>query len=163
MPPTTLDTSNNILPVVASSGDMNDEEIDENEIEEKIHNLVQQKSASPTVPRNHEKVTRLSRWEGGNAFHKELYNKPACGKIDEEERKRQSDREYVSADNHSVKIRDIARVFRRSDALLAVEDEDVERVKIMHDTFLESSQFSFNYNVLLLVASILAGKFKGFW
>jgi hypothetical protein len=151
----TLETSNNDRAV--SLGDIS---IDEDEVDEKIRTLVSTNPDEPKIPRDHQVVTRLSRWEGGNAFDKELFNKPARGKLEEEER-RQSDR-GTAADHHTITFRDVAKVFVRSDSLLTVEDEDIERVKIMHDTFLESSQFSFNYNVMLGVASILAGKFHVF-
>ena len=35
--------------------------------------------------------------------------------------------------------------------------EQIERVKLMHDKFMEGAVFSFNYNTLLLVASVIAG------
>jgi uncharacterized membrane protein len=35
--------------------------------------------------------------------------------------------------------------------------EQVERVRMMHRRFADASEFSFNYNTLLVVASILAG------
>ena len=35
--------------------------------------------------------------------------------------------------------------------------EQIDRIRMMHDRFEEGSLFSFNYNVLLLVASVLAG------
>jgi hypothetical protein len=135
--------------------------IDENEVDEKIRNLALYNPKKPKVPPDHQVVTRLSRWEGGNAFDKELFNKPSRGKLDEEVRN-QSDRGSSAADNPTLTIRDVVKVFVRSDSLLIVEDEDIERVKLKHDTFLESSQFSFNYNVMLGVASILAGKFHVF-
>lgn len=35
--------------------------------------------------------------------------------------------------------------------------EQIERVKMMHDRFTDGARSDFNYNTLLLVASVLAG------
>jgi len=35
--------------------------------------------------------------------------------------------------------------------------EQIERVKLMHDKFMDGAVFNFNYNTLLLVASVIAG------
>lgn len=37
-----------------------------------------------------------------------------------------------------------------------VSKEQIERVKVMHDRFMRDASFSFNYNTLVLVASIIA-------
>lgn len=39
---------------------------------------------------------------------------------------------------------------------MMVSKEQIERVKVMHDRFLRDASFSFNYNTLMLVASIIA-------
>ena len=54
-------------------------------------------------------------------------------------------------------LRDWAKVVQLSSRFSEVSTEQLERVKIMHDRFAEGAEFSFNYNTLLVVASILAG------
>lgn len=150
----TVDTSTNERAV--SFGDISEEGIDEDEVEKRLRNMHFNKAAPQAVPRDHRVVARLSRWEGGGTYDKELFNRPARGKFDEEEQKHGSDQESDAAEHQTVTLRDVVRVFRRSDALMTVDDEDIERVKIMHEKFSESSRFSFNYNALLLIASIIA-------
>lgn len=41
--------------------------------------------------------------------------------------------------------------------LEGVDHEQIDRVRQIHDRFSEGAQLSFNYNTLLLVASVLAG------
>jgi uncharacterized hydrophobic protein (TIGR00271 family) len=57
----------------------------------------------------------------------------------------------------SVGLKDLPKIFRTSTAFTSVSHEQIERVRNMHDKFTEGSQFSFNYNTLLVVASVLAG------
>lgn len=52
--------------------------------------------------------------------------------------------------------RDFFRIFKRDDSFLEVSREEIQRVRAMHNRFMEGSVFSFNYNVLLIIASIIA-------
>lgn len=57
-----------------------------------------------------------------------------------------------------VGIQDVARALKRSSITHeGVTQEQINRVKEMHDTFAEGAEMNFNYNTLLLVASVLAG------
>jgi len=56
-----------------------------------------------------------------------------------------------------AELKDIIDLIRRDDEFAEVTLEQVERVRIMHDRFAEGARFSFNYNTLLLVASVIAG------
>ncbi|VEU36237.1 unnamed protein product [Pseudo-nitzschia multistriata] len=48
------------------------------------------------------------------------------------------------------------RIFQQDNSYLEVSREEIRRVRAMHKRFAEGSEFSFNYNVLLIIASILA-------
>lgn len=52
---------------------------------------------------------------------------------------------------------DLRNVIRDSTRTEIVNYEQIERIKIMHERFADGCKFSFNYNVLLLTASIIAG------
>lgn len=58
-----------------------------------------------------------------------------------------------------VRTKDIARIFTSDDrdVYLEVTLEELQRVKFMHEKMEDGTTFSFNYNCLLFVASILAG------
>lgn len=63
-----------------------------------------------------------------------------------------------STEVRPVGLHDVAHVLRRSSVTIAgVTQEQISRVKQMHDTFAEGAEMNFNYNTLLLVASVLAG------
>lgn len=65
--------------------------------------------------------------------------------------------ESITADsNPRIGVKEMANVLRRSDARIQVNWEVLARVKYMHERFTQGSEFSFNYNVLLMVASLLA-------
>ncbi|EEC45398.1 predicted protein [Phaeodactylum tricornutum CCAP 1055/1] len=53
-------------------------------------------------------------------------------------------------------FQDWAKIVRVSSRFSEVNLEQLERVRMMHDRISEGSEFTFNYNTLLLVASILA-------
>lgn len=63
----------------------------------------------------------------------------------------------VAAGNRRMGLRDWAKIVKTSGRFSHVSLEQIERVRVIHDRFLEGASFSFNYNVLLLVASVLAG------
>ena len=88
-------------------------------------------------------VGRLSRWEGGDP------SPYSSGKVvDGVER----------IEPEKMSIMEFLRQFvRPTYDLTEVTIEDIERVKVMHDRFLSDAQFSFNYSVLLLIASVIAG------
>jgi uncharacterized hydrophobic protein (TIGR00271 family) len=54
-------------------------------------------------------------------------------------------------------LRDWARIVQLDGRFSEVSVEQLARVKMMHDRFVDAASFSFNYNTLLFVASILAG------
>jgi hypothetical protein len=57
-----------------------------------------------------------------------------------------------------VQLKDMADFMRRSNfGLECITQAQIERVRQMHDRFAEGAALSFNYNTLLLVASVLAG------
>ena len=57
-----------------------------------------------------------------------------------------------------VGLHDMAHVLRRSSVTIeGVTQEQIARVKKMHDKFSEEAEMNFNYNTLLLVASVIAG------
>jgi hypothetical protein len=68
-----------------------------------------------------------------------------------------------STDNDTVRktghitLNDLKKIIERDDNFSEVTVEQIERVRVMHDKFLEGTMFSFNYNTLLLVASVIAG------
>ena len=62
-----------------------------------------------------------------------------------------------SKDQQQIRLRDWARIVQLSTRFSEVSTEQLERVKLMHDRFSDGAEFSFNYNTLLFVASILAG------
>jgi uncharacterized hydrophobic protein (TIGR00271 family) len=138
------------------SAKSDDDEFSEEQVESTFRNHYLGQPEPLTMPRKNKVVGRLSRWEGGSSYVKDLLNKPAYGKFDVDESKTETGRESGASDGTKVTVRDVVRVFRRSDALIEVTNEDIERVKIMHDKFMDASKFSFNYNVLLIIASILA-------
>ena len=59
----------------------------------------------------------------------------------------------------SIRTKDIVRIFTADDrdVYLEVTPEELERVKVMHEKMDDGTTFSFNYNCLLFVASMLAG------
>lgn len=76
---------------------------------------------------------------------------------------------FVDADEHLTRredeterpegIRDWALMVRtklRQD-FCETDTEQIERIRVIHDRFVEGAMFSFNYNTLIFVASIVAG------
>lgn len=53
-------------------------------------------------------------------------------------------------------IRNFVLIFKGDDNYTEVSREEILRVRVMHERFLEGSQFSFNYNSLLIIASLIA-------
>lgn len=56
-----------------------------------------------------------------------------------------------------VHLQDLKKVIERDDRYEEVTAEQIKRVKAMHDSFHNGAVMNFNYNTLLLVASVLAG------
>ena len=52
--------------------------------------------------------------------------------------------------------RNIFLIFQRDDRYLRVSREEIRRVRAMHRRFREGSEFCFNYNTLLAIASVIA-------
>jgi uncharacterized hydrophobic protein (TIGR00271 family) len=63
----------------------------------------------------------------------------------------------VTHKQQRLRLQDVASMLRTSNRFAEVTLEQIERVRQIHETFREGSQFSFNYITLLVVASILAG------
>lgn len=57
---------------------------------------------------------------------------------------------------HTVRAKDIVRIFTSDSVFIEVSPEQLERVKKMHARMEEGATANFNYNTLLLVASVLA-------
>lgn len=85
-------------------------------------------------------VGRLSRWEGG-------FENPY--------KDAEVDNNKVQAEKMSVG--EVIRQFvRPSYDFTEISIEDIQRVKIMHDRFVNDAQYNFNYSTMLLIASIIA-------
>jgi hypothetical protein len=70
------------------------------------------------------------------------------------------DVESLSSRQHKKSVvtgRDIVRIFTSDTEYTEVSPEQLERVKGMHRRMEEGATFTFNYNTLLFVASVLAG------
>ena len=65
----------------------------------------------------------------------------------------------ASAKTTAIRTKDIVKIFTSDnrDEYLEVTLEELDRVKFMHEKIEEGTTFSFNYNCLLFVASMLAG------
>ena len=65
----------------------------------------------------------------------------------------------ASAKTTAIRTKDIVKIFTSDnrDEYLEVTPEELDRVKFMHEKIEEGTTFSFNYNCLLFVASMLAG------
>jgi uncharacterized hydrophobic protein (TIGR00271 family) len=55
------------------------------------------------------------------------------------------------------RLQDVLEIMRASNRFTEVSMEQIERVRMIHEKLAEGCKFSFNYNTLLLTASILAG------
>ena len=62
-----------------------------------------------------------------------------------------------SANAPKVRTRDIIKIFVDDSDFMEVSPEQLDRVKSMHARMSDAAKFSFNYNTLLFVASVLAG------
>lgn len=60
-------------------------------------------------------------------------------------------------ENEPLQVKDLVRIFWEDDEIAEVTREQVQRVHDMHQRMEDGASFSFNYNTLLLVASMLAG------
>lgn len=56
-----------------------------------------------------------------------------------------------------ITLRDLKKIIEKDDEFSEVTVEQIERVKLMHDKFMDSVVLNFNYNTLLIVASVIAG------
>ncbi|KAL3772696.1 hypothetical protein ACHAWO_003368, partial [Cyclotella atomus] len=65
---------------------------------------------------------------------------------------------YDTNIRHRTKItlHDLKKVLQEDLSTSEVTIEQIKRVKMMHDNFYEGSVFNFNYNTLLIVASVIA-------
>ena len=66
-------------------------------------------------------------------------------------------RETQKRQQSALGIKHAKRFMKESSRFVQLDTEQIERIQIMHDQFAEGSAFTFNYNTLLLVASVLAG------
>ena len=68
-------------------------------------------------------------------------------------------RSSVVGGDRAITASDITNIFQQSDSEIphVIDDDHIDRVRKMHQGFTEGAEFSFNYNTLLLVASVLAG------
>mmetsp|Transcript_11177 Transcript_11177/g.26489 ORF Transcript_11177/g.26489 Transcript_11177/m.26489 type:complete len:545 (+) Transcript_11177:51-1685(+) len=65
-------------------------------------------------------------------------------------------RESIVGGEQAVTTADIQNIFRDDNQLSTVSAKQIERVRMMHAKFLDGCRPSFNYNMLLFVASCLA-------
>jgi hypothetical protein len=65
---------------------------------------------------------------------------------------------YDTNTRHRTKItlHDLKKVLQEDLSTSEVTIEQIKRVKMMHDKFYEGAVFNFNYNTLLIVASVIA-------
>ena len=56
-----------------------------------------------------------------------------------------------------ITMHDLKKILQKDSSISEVTIEQIQRVKLMHDKFLNGTVFNFNYNTLLLVASVIAG------
>eukprot|EP00539_Tryblionella_compressa_P000844 CAMPEP_0178750534 /NCGR_PEP_ID=MMETSP0744-20121128/10050_1 /TAXON_ID=913974 /ORGANISM="Nitzschia punctata, Strain CCMP561" /LENGTH=449 /DNA_ID=CAMNT_0020404131 /DNA_START=260 /DNA_END=1609 /DNA_ORIENTATION=- len=68
-------------------------------------------------------------------------------------------RSSVVGGDRAVTASDITNIFTASDPELphVIDDKQIDRVRAMHNRFSEGAESNFNFNTLLLVASVLAG------
>jgi len=57
----------------------------------------------------------------------------------------------------TVTLQDLKKIIERDERFSEVTVEQIERVRKMRDKIFDGASFSFNYNTLILVASVLAG------
>ena len=58
--------------------------------------------------------------------------------------------------HHRITLTDLKKVLQKDLNTSEVTVEQIKRVKMMHDKFYEGTVFNFNYNTLLIVASVIA-------
>ena len=56
----------------------------------------------------------------------------------------------------NIKPRDVGNIFRASSTTAKISQEQIVRIKIMHDKISDGVDFNFNYYCLLMVASCIA-------
>lgn len=132
----------------SSSGDNDDGSDDDDDA--KVSNDFKDRfgtSVRPGLPRtfSYKVVGRLSRWEGGRVNPYKDKDEPSEAIVDENQAEKLSIGEFLR------------QFLRPTYDFTEVTIEDIERVKIMHDRFLNDSQFNFNYTTLLIIASVIAG------
>ncbi len=80
--------------------------------------------------------------------------------LDGDEPSRQMDvddsAQAVHTSEHNCILQNFFMIFKGDDSFMEVSREEIQRVRIMHKRFAEGSEFSFNYNVLLIIASLIA-------
>jgi response regulator RpfG family c-di-GMP phosphodiesterase len=59
--------------------------------------------------------------------------------------------------NGKLTLEHMKKLLRTSKRFEHVTEEHIERVRMIHDRFVQKASLSFNYNTLLFVASVLAG------
>lgn len=97
-------------------------------------------------------VGRLSRWEGGGGNPYQNLNNLDGGAGEGGEGKSP---EVIIPETISC-VEFCRQFLKPSYDLTEVTVEDIDRTKIMHDRFLEGSQFDFNYTTLLIIAGAIA-------
>ena len=148
----TLDGSTGDKPMV-TFGSGEPKSLTESAISAEIRAKYGTRSSGGSGPRdNFEKaisykvVGRLSRWEGGitSPYQDDGHSGTEGHFMMEEEPQKVSFIEFLR------------QFWKPSYDLTEVTIEDIERVKVMHDRFLNDAQFSFNYTTLLIIASVIA-------
>lgn len=76
--------------------------------------------------------------------------------VDAKQAMGETERMSTSQRAHRLKMKDLVAVLQSDDRYSEVTVQQVERVKMMHDKFYDGAIFCFNYNTLLLAASVIA-------
>mmetsp|Transcript_10029 Transcript_10029/g.25032 ORF Transcript_10029/g.25032 Transcript_10029/m.25032 type:complete len:497 (-) Transcript_10029:142-1632(-) len=82
----------------------------------------------------------------------------ASAELNGEDSSRQLDMDasQVNSSEHNGILQNVFSIFKGDDSYMEVSREEVQRVRVMHKRFREGAEFSFNYNVLLIIASLIA-------
>ena len=80
----------------------------------------------------------------------------ASAELNGEDSSRQLDMDAVNLSEHNGILQNVFSIFKGDDSFMEVSREEVQRVRVMHKRFREGAEFAFNYNVLLIIASLIA-------
>jgi uncharacterized hydrophobic protein (TIGR00271 family) len=93
----------------------------------------------------------------GGHHHEGTSSSPSSGSNNNVSSSNSSNNKAILLNSGSIGLQHVKEFMRNSTHFSEITQEQIDRVRLMHDRFQEGSQFSFNYNTLLAVVSILAG------